>query len=198
MQRRTPQRERGWERERILALDAALSRADVALCQYYRGILALTKMTPFHELVGSVCANTHFKMLTRSLESKKLALHARMQWWKKNILIRTKKDKRKWLGAKWIEKKETENWFLSLKHPLLWVEATVPACLHVVFSGQKGKLLGWGKILLEKKGDYLIFLGGMWIQTRWKVCSVGLKEGAKSREGPLMRTLCNSPQAGTR
>lgn len=38
-------------------------------------------MTPFPELVGSVCAHTHThcKMLTRSLEFKRLALHSCMQ-----------------------------------------------------------------------------------------------------------------------
>lgn len=88
------ERERRRERESTLALEAASSRAEVALCQYYRGTLALTKMTPFRELVGSACAHTRFKMLTRCLESKRLALHSRMQGERKKSLLEFgKKDK---------------------------------------------------------------------------------------------------------
>lgn len=127
------------ERESTLALETASSRADVALCQYYRGTLALTKWPRSVNLLAAFVHTHILKCWLEALSVKDWLCTAAYSRGRSKILIRTWWKRPN--GSGWEQngmKKDTETGSFHLNTPAVvsWSNSSS----MFAFSRQKGKL----------------------------------------------------------
>lgn len=144
-------------------------------------------MTPFRELVGNVCAHTHthtWKCWQEALNLKDWLCTVTCWGGEKSSLELGEKEQIE--GEKEIEWNKTQqigSFYLNTPSVVNWGNSSrMFAC---VLKMKRQTVLGQ-EDLVEKKADYLIFQGGMWIQkTTHKKTAVLLWKKMQSQEERL-------------